>query len=211
MNKFFAIICLLLSSLSCLGQESEDTSRIIFNAKLNTLRFDNVLYTEGMLVKIPLILNDTTFCKFKILKTNGFNNVIFIMIDFADVNFPMLIKQTEQVLNSKLLLSKEVGEIYFSEFVLAYSFTRNRFYKITGFVHSEFDEFYFDYSLSASTIEKNILKNRKSVAKYYTVEGLELDCLLNSIHCKKISYDKFPCLRPANSRVLYVNGVPFTL
>jgi len=210
MRKFILTQVTIFAFLFCTGQEKTDTLSLIFNAKLNTIRFDNLIITRELFKEIPTLLTDTAFCKTKILKEEGFNKVLFIKVELADASFPELVKLSKVELENKPYIESKLGKIYLFEFVLAYSFTRNRFYKIKGFSNNEFDEFFFDYMIGATTLEKDILKDKKKMLKQYSIDEIDLECLLNSTHSKKVNYDDFPCLRPAYSRMMDVNGMIFT-
>lgn len=208
MNKIF-LLSLIFLCFFCKGQNLSDTNSIIFNAKLNTIKFNKLVITPDGLAKIPILLANTLFCKSTILNSQGFNKVIFIKVQLADDILPELLKFSEKELENEPHLKSELGEIFLFDFVVVYSYTRNKFYKIKGFLTNEFDDFFFDYMLAAKISEREILQDKKKILKHYSVDEIELSCLLKSIHTRKIDYDDFPCLRPSDSRLIEINGMRF--
>ncbi|MBW6498906.1 MAG: hypothetical protein K0B09_10985 [Bacteroidales bacterium] len=199
-------IIFIHASIACFGQVV-DTTAILFNSKLNTVNFSNILFDNELIEKLPLILNDTFFCKASILETVGFRDVTFVKVSFADEKFSEIIKYPIDNINNKIF-DKE--EIYFSNFVLAYSHKKNRFYKIKGFVNNEFDIFYYDYSITSDNLEKKVLRNRRSFLRNYKIEGIDLNCLYKSLRAKrKHSLGDYPCLEPNHTRMIIINGIPY--
>jgi hypothetical protein len=194
-----------------IGQSIVDTNKIIFSAKINALELSNFIITDEMLFNIPTVLNDTSFFRTTMLKSTGFNNVIFIKICFADANFSELIKLSKVDLKNEIRVKDLLGDLYYEDFIIAYSVKRDRFYKLKGFEINEFENFYFDYSLGALGSEKTQLMDNKKFLNSYSIEGIDLNCLLLSIKSKnKTTFNDFPCLRPAYSRLIEVNNMPFT-
>jgi hypothetical protein len=205
------IFLLILLCQQSLGQMIVDTNKIIFSAKINALQLNNFIITDEMLFNIPIVLNDTSFFKATMLKSTGFNNVIFIKVCFVDDIFSELIKLAKFDLLNKTKIKNLFGDFYYENFVIAYSVKRDRFYKLKGFEINEFEKFYFDYSIGAFGPEKALLKNNKKFLNNYSIEGIDLDCLLLSIKSKnKTTFKEFPCLRPAYSRLMEVNNMPFS-
>jgi hypothetical protein len=191
----------MLFGVKLQGQSIDD---IFFTAKMNVIDYNTYVFSEKTTSKLSLILSDSRYCEADTLSNKGFRDVLFIKVRFADGNFEQLIEQIE---NDGKLSDEGIGEVYAFDFVLAYSYQRNRFYKLKGFVYNEFDLFYSHYILSSSNIERQKIKD--DWLEHYFVEGLDINCLYSSMKRKKKPLDKYPCLRPSETRLLYVNGVPF--
>lgn len=209
MKRIIYTLLILLSAIVCFGQK-RDTSEILFNAKLKAINWGNYLLNVDALKNLPDILKDTVYFKSEILKTSGFQEVMFIELTFPDANLGKLMILPPAILNDKEEVEKEIGKMYYFDFVIAYFFKTSSFYSIKGFVSNEFSHFYADYHLMASSNEQRILSKKHLFIENYTIDGVDLECLFRSINKpgKKVNYKTNPCLIPNTSRMVMVNGFP---
>lgn len=190
------LLLAIILSFNVFGQNNfQQTIDIEKMAKFHTLRLEN---NRGKLEINSFCgldsLIDSKYFKTKILENKGFNNYVFIKVEFAEDNFFDF--HLENINHEHMV---------FFEFILAYDKIDNLFFKLKGFINNEFPMFYKSLILKSGGRAKKILfkKNKKAnrlMTKFYHVEGIDLGILLKNIN--DINNWKIPELRPSPSRLL---------
>jgi hypothetical protein len=193
------------------SQDYVDTINVMYNAKINTIKFKSIQIQRDKLLDLNRVINDTVFCKAKVLKHTGFRNTIFIKIIIADKLVHDLFRGYGDFEKNYIDFRNGVEEYSYSEFILAYSIIKKKYYKLKGFVENDFPLFHRDYIMIHGSTEGDILYKRKKWMKYYSVEELDLYCLMKSRKARKKRYSKYPCLEPSTSRRIIILGIPFFL
>lgn len=184
------IVFLVFTSKTLSSQHSSfDTATVILNAKMNIIPFENSNKTREEIINVI-----DSKVKYKLIDSKGFSESIV---------FFSLVTEPFNSYDSSNYFYEPINQ-YNSSFIFAYNSNNHQIYRLRGFKENDFNTFFnqLDSFLDLNISSSYDLKTKKRFLKIFYIEGVDLDCLYDSLNKKnKKGYN---CLKP-NTPVF--NGV----
>lgn len=184
------------------AQNILDTAKIEYSIKINTINFKNKLIDSNQILVIDSLVTSSDFFKLKTLKKDKFENFLFYQVSFAEADFWEYVQKR-----------KFNGVPFYNEFVLAFNTKTRKILNIKGFVNNEFSKLLEENYRTASPLERLNLDEKHYFLNNYSVETLDIECLLQASNLKKryrkdeAFYNEYECLKPSVSRMIFINGL----
>lgn len=184
------MVLMVIASKAILSQVSSfDTANVILNAKMNIIPFENSNKSREEIINII-----ESRVKYKVIESKGFSkNIVFFRLFAEPLNKNDSSNYFYEPLNQ-----------YSSSFIFAYNTKNLEIYRLKGFKENDFKTFFnqLDSFLDLNISSSHDLESKKRFLKAFYIEGVDLDCLYDSLNSKnKKGYN---CLKP-NTPVF--NGV----
>lgn len=173
-KKTLLTILLGVYSFFCFSQHNLniDTSKVLFSAKIEVFADRDVLFTPAELDSLAKQLTA------KVLKSKGFQDIIFIHISWRSSIFDSAYFNKTQLSNNQVLSA--------CNYIQAYMPQNGCFYKLKGFRINEFINFIEDFHYFNEGMMIDImLENKKVFLQLFEVEELDLGCLYDAFYKNK--------------------------
>lgn len=184
------ILLMVLASKVLFSQDSSfDTANVILNAKMNIVPFENSNKSREEIINII-----DSRVKYEVIESKGFSrNIVFFRIVTEPFNNNDSSNYFYEPLNQ-----------YNSSFIFAYNTKSLEIYRLKGFKENDFQTFFnqLDSFLDLNISSSYDLKTKKRFLKAFYIEGVDLDCLYDSLKTKNMK--GYSCRKP-NTPVF--NGV----
>lgn len=173
---------MLCASLALFSQDySFDTAQMILNAKMNVVSFDNSNKSREEIINII-----DSKVKYFTIKSKGFGNHLV---------FFRLITEPLHNCDSNNYFSDPKNK-YDSSFIFAYNSKNHEIYRLKGFNENDFKAFFnhlgsFIDFVNSSSFD---LTSKKRFLKTFYIEGVDLNCLFDSLKSKNKSV--YDCKKP---------------
>lgn len=182
------VFLLCLNHVSWAQQNILDTTNLIFTAKLRCL--ESGIYS----------IHDIDFLQSRmhgrILKSTGFNSnfVIFILIEKRKTELDTVINQNIIPSSSRTISDYKANLVLGDcDYILAYNFTDNLFYRLKGFLENDFDRLIKSLIKVDYKVEMYFKKKGQFIRNFY-IEDIDLNCLFTLNKTKtKVSGCDFSC------------------
>lgn len=184
------IVLMVFTSKALFSQDSSfDTANVILNAKMNIVSFENSNKSREEIINIV-----DSRVKYKVIESKGFSkNIVFFRLVSEPLNSNDSSNYFYEPLNQ-----------YNSSFIFAYNTKNLEIYRLKGFKENDFKTFFnqLDSFLDLNISSSYDLKTKKRFLKAFYIEGVDLDCLYDSLNAK--NKKDYNCLKP---NTLVFNGV----
>jgi hypothetical protein len=175
------IVLMVFASKALFSQDSSfDTANVVLNAKMNIVSFESSNKSREEIINII-----DSKVKYKVIESKGFSN---------DVVFFHLVAEPLNNNDSSNYFFEPINQ-YNSSFIFAYNSKSLGIYRLKGFKENDFITFFnqLDSFLDLNISSSYDLKTKKRFLKAFYIEGVDLDCLYDSLKTKnKKGYD---CLK----------------
>ena len=183
--KQILLTALILSAIKVsFSQDSDssfDTANVVLNAKMNIISFDNSNKSREEIINII-----DSKVKYKVIKSKGFSN---------DIVFFRLVAEPLINNDSTNYFYEPINQ-YDSGFIFAYNSKNFQIFRLKGFKENDFKDFFdqLDLFLDLNVSSSYDLKTKKRFLKKFYIEGVDLDCLYDSLNKK--NKKGCSCLKP---------------
>lgn len=182
-TKHILLIVLIIFASKVLFSQSSffDTANVVLNAKMNIISFENSNKTREEIINI---IDSKVKCR--VIESKGFSN---------DIVFFRLVAEPLNNNDSSNYFYEPINQ-YNSSFIFAYNSKNLEIYRLKGFKENDFKIFFNNLNLF---LDLNVssscdLKTKKRFLKTFYVEGVDLDCLYESLNSK--NKKDCSCLKP---------------